>query len=97
MSKQGVMVFYVDIGNMPAHRGMEFVERIKNTMMEDMKDSELHDNYDLLFFPTQFEGERGTKVEVFPYKDYKLSIQDMTTGEIENYIETEILSRLQGP
>ena len=71
-------VFYIDVGNMPSHLAMGFVERVKNeinqrripsstgggTSVIDASWSPLSINEDY-FFPTTAEG-RGSKVEILP-------------------------------
>jgi Bacteriophage T4-like portal protein (Gp20) len=71
-------IFYVDVGNMPAHMAMAFVERVKNeiqqrripsatgggTSMIDASYNPLSVNEDY-FFPQTAEG-RGSKVETLP-------------------------------
>ena len=71
-------IFYVDVGNMPAHMAMGFVERVKNeihqrripsssggsTSVMDSSYNPLSTNEDY-FFPTTAEG-RGSKVETLP-------------------------------
>ena len=71
-------VFYVDVGNMPAHMAMAFVERVKNeihqrripsqtgggTSIMDTTYNPLSTNEDY-FFPQTAEG-RGSKVETLP-------------------------------
>jgi len=71
-------IFYVDVGNMPAHMAMSFVERVKNeiqqrripsstgggTNMVDASYNPLSVNEDY-FFPQTAEG-RGSKVETLP-------------------------------
>jgi hypothetical protein len=71
-------IFYVDVGNMPAHMAMGFVERVKNeiqqrripsstgggTSMVDASYNPLSTNEDY-FFPQTAEG-RGSKVETLP-------------------------------
>ncbi len=71
-------VFYVDVGNMPSHMAMAFVERVKNeihqrriptqtgggTNMMDATYNPLSINEDY-FFPQTAEG-RGSKVETLP-------------------------------
>lgn len=71
-------MFYIDVGNMPSHMAMAFVERIKNEISQrriptqtgggqNMMDAtynplSVQEDY---FFPQTAEG-RGTKVEVLP-------------------------------
>jgi hypothetical protein len=71
-------IFYVDVGNMPAHMAMAFVERVKNeiqqrripsnagggTSMIDASYNPLSVNEDY-FFPQTAEG-RGSKVDTLP-------------------------------
>jgi hypothetical protein len=71
-------IFYVDVGNMPAHMAMAFVERVKNeiqqrripsasgggTNLVDSSYNPLSANEDY-FFPQTAEG-RGSKVETLP-------------------------------
>ena len=71
-------IFYVDVGNMPAHMAMSFVERVKNEIQQrripsstggganviDSSYNPLSANEDY-FFPQTAEG-RGSKVETLP-------------------------------
>jgi len=71
-------IFYVDVGNMPAHMAMAFVERVKNEIQQrripsatggganvlDASYNPLSVNEDY-FFPQTAEG-RGSKVETLP-------------------------------
>jgi hypothetical protein len=71
-------IFYIDVGNMPSHLAMSFVERVKNeihqrripsatgggTNVIDSAYNPLSINEDY-FFPTTAEG-RGSKVETLP-------------------------------
>lgn len=71
-------IFYVDVGNMPAHMAMSFVERVKNEIQQrripsstggganvvDASYNPLSVNEDY-FFPQTSEG-RGSKVETLP-------------------------------
>jgi len=71
-------IFYIDVGNMPAHMAMGFVERVKNeihqrripsstgggTSMMDASYNPLSVNEDY-FFPQTAEG-RGSKVDTLP-------------------------------
>jgi hypothetical protein len=71
-------IFYVDVGNMPAHMAMAFVERVKNeiqqrripsstgggTSVVDSSYNPLSTNEDY-FFPQTAEG-RGSKVDTLP-------------------------------
>jgi len=71
-------IFYVDVGNMPAHMAMGFVERVKNEIQQrripsatgggqsviDASYNPLSTNEDY-FFPQTAEG-RGSKVETLP-------------------------------
>ena len=71
-------VFYIDVGNMPSHIAMSFVERVKNEVnqrripsMTGGSQSVIDAGYNPLsinedyFFPQTAEG-RGSKVEVLP-------------------------------
>jgi len=71
-------IFYVDVGNMPAHMAMSFVERVKNEIQQRRipsstggGDSVIDASYNPLstnedyFFPQTAEG-RGSKVETLP-------------------------------
>lgn len=71
-------IFYIDVGNMPAHMAMGFVERVKNEIQQrripsatgggtnvvDSSYNPLSTNEDY-FFPQTSEG-RGSKVETLP-------------------------------
>ena len=71
-------IFYVDVGNMPAHMAMQFVERVKNEIQQrripsatggsanviDARYNPLSTNEDY-FFPQTAEG-RGSKVDTLP-------------------------------
>ena len=71
-------IFYVDVGNMPAHMAMSFVEKVKNEIQQrripsstgggtsviDASYNPLSTNEDY-FFPQTAEG-RGSKVETLP-------------------------------
>lgn len=71
-------IFYVDVGNMPAHMAMQFVERVKNEIQQrripsatggsanviDASYNPLSTNEDY-FFPQTAEG-RGSKVDTLP-------------------------------
>ena len=71
-------IFYIDVGNMPSHMAMQFVERVKNevhqrriptqtgggTNMMDATYNPLSINEDY-FFPQTAEG-RGSKVDTLP-------------------------------
>ena len=71
-------IFYVDVGNMPAHMAMQFVERVKNEIQQrripsstgggqnmiDASYNPLSVNEDY-FFPQTAEG-RGSKVDTLP-------------------------------
>ena len=73
-----IRIFYVDVGNMPAHMAMSFVERVKNEIQQrripsatggganviDSSYNPLSVNEDY-FFPQTAEG-RGSKVETLP-------------------------------
>jgi hypothetical protein len=71
-------IFYVDVGNMPAHMAMAFVERVKNEIQQRRipsstggSQSMIDSSYNPLsvsedyFFPSTSEG-RGSKVDTLP-------------------------------
>jgi len=71
-------VFYVDVGNMPAHMAMAFVERVKNEIHQRRIPSQTGGGNNIMdttynplsinedyFFPQTAEG-RGSKVETLP-------------------------------
>jgi hypothetical protein len=71
-------VFHIDVGNMPAHMAMAFVERVKNEIHQRRIPSQTGGGQNVIdsaynplsinedyFFPTTAEG-RGSKVETLP-------------------------------
>jgi len=71
-------VFYVDVGNMPAHMAMAFVERVKNEIHQRRIPSQTGGGVNIMdttynplsinedyFFPQTAEG-RGSRVEILP-------------------------------
>jgi hypothetical protein len=71
-------VFYIDVGNMPSHLAMGFVERVKNEVNQRRIPSSLGGGQNVIdaaynplsinedyFFPQTAEG-RGSKVEILP-------------------------------
>lgn len=82
-------VFYIDVGNMPSHLAMQFVERVKNEIhqrriptqaggsanMMDATYNPLSINEDY-FFPQTAEG-RGSKVETLPGGENLGQIDDL--------------------
>jgi hypothetical protein len=71
-------IFYVDVGNMPAHMAMSFVERVKNEIQQRRIPSSTGGGQNMVdasynplsasedyFFPQTAEG-RGSKVETLP-------------------------------
>lgn len=71
-------VFYVDVGNMPSHMAMSFVERVKNEIHQRRIPSQTGGGVNIMdttynplsinedyFFPQTAEG-RGSKVDVLP-------------------------------
>jgi len=82
-------VFYIDVGNMPSHLAMQFVERVKNEIhqrriptqtgggqnMMDASYNPLSINEDY-FFPQTAEG-RGSKVETLPGGENLGQIDDL--------------------
>ena len=82
-------VFYIDVGNMPSHMAMQFVERVKNEIhqrriptqngggdnMLDATYNPLSTNEDF-FFPQTAEG-RGSKVDTLPGGENLGQIDDL--------------------
>ena len=81
-------VFYIDVGNMPSHLAMQFVERVKNevhqrripnqtggqaTMDTTYNPLSINEDY---FFPQTAEG-RGSKVETLPGGENLGQIDDL--------------------
>jgi hypothetical protein len=71
-------IFYIDVGNMPSHMAMSFVERVKNEIHQRRIPSQTGGGQNVIdsaynplsinedyFFP-QTEGGRGSKVETLP-------------------------------
>ena len=71
-------IFYVDVGNMPSHMAMSFVERVKNEIHQRRIPSQTGGGVNIMdttynplsinedyFFPQTAEG-RGSKVETLP-------------------------------
>jgi hypothetical protein len=71
-------VFYIDVGNMPSHLAMGFVERVKNEVNQRRIPSSMGGGQNVIdaaynplsinedyFFPQTAEG-RGSKVEILP-------------------------------
>lgn len=82
-------VFYIDVGNMPAHKAMSFVERVKNEVHQTRIPNKtgggtnvIDASYNPLsimedyFFAQTAEG-RGSKVEVLPGGDNLGEIDDL--------------------
>jgi hypothetical protein len=82
-------VFYIDVGNMPSHLAMQFVERVKNEIHQRRipsqtggRDNVMDSTYNPLsinedyFFPTTAEG-RGSKVETLPGGENLGQIDDL--------------------
>ncbi len=96
-------VFYIDVGNMPSHIAMQFVERVKNeihqrripsqtgggTSIMDSTYNPLSTNEDY-FFPQTAEG-RGSKVETLPGGDNLGQIDDL------KYFNNKLLRGLRVP
>ena len=96
-------VFYIDVGNMPSHIAMQFVERVKNeihqrriptqsgggTSMMDSTYNPLSTNEDY-FFPQTAEG-RGSKVETLPGGENLGQIDDL------KYFNNKLLRGLRVP
>ena len=82
-------VFYIDVGNMPSHLAMQFVERVKNEIHQRRipsntggRENVLDATYNPLsinedyFFPQTAEG-RGSKVETLPGGENLGQIDDL--------------------
>ena len=96
-------VFYIDVGNMPSHMAMQFVERVKNeihqrripsqtgggTSIMDSTYNPLSTNEDY-FFPQTAEG-RGSKVETLPGGENLGQIDDL------KYFNNKLLRGLRVP
>ena len=96
-------VFYIDVGNMPSHMAMQFVERVKNeihqrripsqtgggTSVMDSTYNPLSTNEDY-FFPQTAEG-RGSKVETLPGGENLGQIDDL------KYFNNKLLRGLRVP
>jgi len=96
-------VFYIDVGNMPSHIAMQFVERVKNeihqrriptqsgggTSAMDSTYNPLSINEDY-FFPQTAEG-RGSKVETLPGGENLGQIDDL------KYFNNKLLRGLRVP
>ena len=99
------LVFYVDVGNMPAHLAMGFVERVKNEIQQrripssgGSAGSTVDSSYNPLsvgenfYLPSTSEG-RGSRVETLPggcfAMDTKVSLLDGRELSIRD-IETEL-------
>ena len=96
-------VFYIDTGNMPAHKAMSFVERVKNEIHQKRiptrsggGSSVLDASYNPLsimedyFFAQTAEG-RGSKVEVLPGGDNLGEIDDL------KYFNNKMMRALRVP
>lgn len=82
-------VFYIDVGNMPTHKAMEFVKRVKNEIHQRRIPNKSQTGFGLLdaaynplsiledyFFAVTAEG-RGSKVEVLPGGEQLGEIDDL--------------------
>lgn len=96
-------VFYIDVGNMPAHKAMSFVERVKNDIHQKRIPNKsgggttvMDASYNPLsimedyFFAQTAEG-RGSKVEVLPGGDNLGEIDDL------KYFNNKMLRALRVP
>ncbi len=96
-------VFYIDVGNMPAHKAMAFVERVKNEIHQRRIPNKtgggttvLDASYNPLsimedyFFAQTAEG-RGSKVEVLPGGDNLGEIDDL------KYFNNKMMRALRVP
>lgn len=96
-------VFYIDVGNMPSHMAMQFVERVKNeihqrripsqtgggTSIMDSTYNPLSTNEDY-FFPQTAEG-RGSKVDTLPGGENLGQIDDL------KYFNNKLMRGLRVP
>ena len=96
-------VFYIDVGNMPSHMAMQFVERVKNeihqrripsqtgggTSIMDSTYNPLSANEDY-FFPQTAEG-RGSRVDTLPGGENLGQIDDL------KYFNNKLLRGLRVP
>jgi hypothetical protein len=96
-------VFYIDVGNMPSHMAMQFVERVKNeihqrripsqtgggTSIMDSTYNPLSTNEDY-FFPQTAEG-RGSRVDTLPGGENLGQIDDL------KYFNNKLLRGLRVP
>jgi hypothetical protein len=82
-------IFKIDVGNMPSHMAMQFVERVKNEIHQRRIPSQTGDGQTMMdgtynplsinedyFFPTTAEG-RGSSVETLPGGDNLGEINDL--------------------
>jgi hypothetical protein len=82
-------IFKIDVGNMPSHMAMQFVERVKNEIHQRRIPSQTGDGATMMdgtynplsinedyFFPTTAEG-RGSSVETLPGGDNLGEINDL--------------------
>ena len=96
-------VFYIDVGNMPAHKAMSFVERVKNEVHQTRIPNKTGGGTNVMdaaynplsimedyFFATTAEG-RGSKVEVLPGGDNLGEIDDL------KYFNNKLLRGLRIP
>ena len=96
-------VFYIDVGNMPAHKAMGFVERVKNEVHQTRIPNKTGGGTSVLdaaynplsimedyFFAQTAEG-RGSKVEVLPGGDNLGEIDDL------KYFNNKLLRGLRIP
>lgn len=96
-------VFYVDVGNMPAHRVMAYLERVKNEINQRRIPTKGQGNQNILdatfnpmsmtedfFFPQNADG-RGSRVDTLPGGDNLGSINDL------DYFDNKLKQGLQIP
>lgn len=96
-------VFYVDVGNMPAHRVMSYLERVKNEINQRRIPTKGANNQNILdstfnpmsmtedfYFPQNADG-RGSRVDTLPGGENLGSINDL------DYFDNKLKQGLQIP
>ena len=61
---KGILVFYVEAGQLPSEKSFELIERYKEGVNQDGALDELRKRYDLLFLPSRHS---DTRVEVIAH------------------------------
>lgn len=96
MAKQGLMVFYINTYEMPQHHSESFMNGIKQQIYSHYE--ELKENYELMFIANcKSDKEPSIRIKIFPYKDYKFNIDNMSPGQIENFVDKQLISKLARP